>query len=122
MIQTITLPGTEAVLSVQAGAKENFVLCDLPGFAEFADRVPGDKRSENDQRRDWYGGLSYDRSLAAVQYGDLSGVAASDKLLAEMESLVPVSKSWRTFDSVIGMCPNLPQYLAGTPVTMRLTR
>src|SRR5216684_3966470 len=66
MIQTITLPGTEAVLRVQGRAKENFVVCDLPGFAEFADRVPDKKRSENDQRKDWYGGLTYDRSLRCV--------------------------------------------------------
>src|SRR6266699_6056288 len=52
----------------------------------------------------------------------MTGVAASDKLLAEMESLVPVSKSWRPHDSVIGMCPNVPQYLAGNPYNMRLKR
>jgi hypothetical protein len=122
MIQTITLPGTEAVLTVQARAKENFVLCDLPGFAEFADRVPRDKRSDDEQRKQWYGGLSYEHSLAAVHCGDLGGVATSDKLLADMESLMPVSKTWRTFDSVIGMCPNVPQYLAGNPCNMRLKR
>jgi hypothetical protein len=120
MIQTISLAGTEAVLSDQARAKENFVLCDLPGFAEFAGRVPGEKRSESDQRKDWYGGMSFDRSIEAVRSGDMTGVAASDRLLAEKESLVPVSKSWRTLDSVIGMCPNVPQYLAGNPYNMRL--
>ena len=52
----------------------------------------------------------------------MAGVAASDKLLAEMEALVPVSQSWRTFNSVIGMCPNVPQYLAGNPYNMRLKR
>src|SRR6266567_8102855 len=103
MIRTITLPGTETVLRVQARAKENFLVCDLPGFAEFAGRVPGEKRSESDQRKDWYGGMSYDRSIEAVRSGDMTGVAASNKLLAEMESLVPVSKSWRTIDSVVGM-------------------
>jgi len=122
MIQTITLPGTETVLRVQARAKENFLVCDLPGFAEFAGRVPGEKRSESDQRKDWYGGMSYDRSIEAVRSGDMTGVAASNKLLAEMESLVPVSKSWRTIDSVVGMCPNVPQYLAGNPYNMRLKR
>jgi hypothetical protein len=122
MIQTMTLPGAEAVLRVQARAKENFVVCDLPGFAEFADRVPGERRSDNDQRKDWYGGLSFDQSIEAVRSGDMTGVAASDKLLADMESLLPVSKSWRTCDSVVGMCPNVPQYLAGNPYNMRLKR
>src|SRR5260370_7311882 len=99
MIQTIALPGTEAVLRVQARAKENFVVCDLPGFAEFADRVPGERRSGNDQRRDWYGVLSFDRSLPARRCGDLSGGAATDKLLPDMDSLVPVSNSSRTVHS-----------------------
>jgi len=120
MIQTIALKATEAVLSVQRSAKENFVLLDLPGFAEFADRLPIGKR--NDTRNQWYGGMSFDQSIEAVRRGDMAGVAASDRFLAEMESLLPVSKSWRTLDSVTGMCPNVPQYLAGNPYNMRLKR
>ena len=40
MIQLIKLPAVDAVLDEQPRAKENFVLCDLPGFADFADQVP----------------------------------------------------------------------------------
>jgi hypothetical protein len=116
MIQKIALKGTEAVTS---GASENFVLCDLPGFADFADQIPIGKRSANDARREWYGGMGCDQSIEAVRRGDASGVAASDRLLAEMETLVPVSKSWCTVDSVTGMCPNVPQYLAGNPYNMK---
>ena len=104
MIQTMGLKGTEAVRDEQPRAKENFVLCDLPGFAEFADRVSEEKRAASETRKDWYGGMSYDRSVEAVRCGDLTGVAASDKLLGEMVSLVPVSQSWRAVDSVVGMC------------------
>jgi hypothetical protein len=122
MIQIFSLNGTEAVLHEQRRAKEHFVLCDLPGLAEFADRLPSEKRAANEAREDWYGGMTYERSLAAVRRGDIAGVAASDKLLGEMESLVPVSQSWRTVDSVVGMCPNVPQYLSGSPYSMRLKR
>jgi hypothetical protein len=122
MIQKINLKGTEAVLSEQQRAKENFVLCDLPGFAEFAARLPSEKRAAHEVRKDWYGGMTYERSLEAVRSGDSAGVVASDKLPGEMESLVPVSQCWRTVDSVVGMCPNVPQYLSGSPYSMRLKR
>ena len=108
------LEGTEAVIRSQPKAIENFVVCDLPGFADFADQLPAERRVVGKEGTRWYGGMSYEQSLAAVRSGDLTGVAASDKLLGELEALVPVSKSWRTFNSVIGMCPNVPQYLAGT--------
>jgi hypothetical protein len=66
--------------------------------------------------------MTYQQSINALRDGDMSGVAASDKLLTEMEALVPVSQSWRTHNSVVGMCPNVPQYLAGNPYNMRLKR
>ncbi len=116
------LEGTEAVIRSQPKAIENFVVCDLPGFADFADQLPAERRVVGKEGTRWYGGMSYEQSLAAVRSGDLTGVAASDKLLGELEALVPVSKSWRTFNSVIGMCPNVPQYLAGNPYNMRLKR
>ncbi len=60
MIQKITLPGTDAVRNVQPGAKENFVVCDLPGFAEFADQVPRAKRWADAAEMKWYGGIRRD--------------------------------------------------------------
>ena len=66
--------------------------------------------------------LYFEQSVDAVRYGDVSAVAASDRLLAEMEGFAPVSHSWRTIDSVVGMCPNVPQYLSGNPYSMRLKR
>jgi hypothetical protein len=122
MIQTLKLNATESVVEEQPKAKENFVLCDLPGFAEFAERVPRDKRATAESAKKWFGGMTYDQSLDAVRRGDVSSVAASDRLLAEMEGLAPVSHSWRTIDSVVGMCPNVPQYLSGNPYSMRLKR
>jgi hypothetical protein len=84
--------------------------------------LPTGKRVKSEGGPNWWGGMTYDQSVAALREGDLSGVAESDKLLAEMETLVPVSRSWRTFDCVTGMCPNVPQYLAGNPYNMRLKR
>jgi hypothetical protein len=122
MFLKTTLEGTEAVLRAQPNAIENFVVCDLPGFADFADQLAPESRTIGKERIRWCGGMTYEQSLAAVRSGDLTGVAASDKLLGELEALVPVSKSWRTFNSVVGMCPNVPQYLAGNPSNMRLKR
>ena len=119
MLEQKTLKATDAVLSTQPKAVENFVICDLPGFAQFADRLPTNKRAGSEQ---WWGGMTYDQSLLALRHGDLSGVAASDALLREMEALIPVSRSWRSINSVTGACPNVPQYLAGNPYNMRLKR
>ena len=116
MFEQRTLEGTDEVLRTQRNATENFVICDLPGFAAFADRLPSEKRGAGKEGSQWYGGMTYDQSVAAVRCGDTAGVAASDKLLSEMESLMPVSQSWRTFNSVVGMCPNVPQYLGGQSV------
>jgi hypothetical protein len=122
MIYKATLSATEPALNVQPEAREHFVLCDLPGLAEFAERVPQSKRACDASTLKWCGGMSYERSLAAVRRGDWGGVAARDRLLAEMEALVPVSKAWRTFNSVTGAVPNVPQFLAGNPFSMRLKR
>ncbi|MGB6535284.1 MAG: hypothetical protein WBF58_04905 [Xanthobacteraceae bacterium] len=122
MFVKTTLEATEAVIRSQPKAIENFVVCDLPGFADFADQLPAERRVVGREGTRWYGGMTYEQSLAAVRSGDPTGVAASDNLLGELEALVPVSKSWRTFNSVIGMCPNVPQYLAGNPYNMRLKR
>ena len=40
-----TLNGTDVVLTAQANAIENFVVCDLPGFADFADQLPTEKKN-----------------------------------------------------------------------------
>jgi hypothetical protein len=122
MFEVKRLRATDEVLREQRNAVENFVVCDLPGFADFADRVPRDRRTATAKRAQWWGGMTYDQSVTALRYGDEAGVAASDKLLGDMEALVPVSRSWRTMNSVTGMCPNVPQYLAGNPYNMRLRR
>jgi hypothetical protein len=122
MFEIKRLKATDNVLREQRKAVENFVVCDLPGFADFAERLPRARRVAGTGRTQWWGGMSYDQSVAALRHGDESGVAASDRLLNDMEALVPVSRSWRTINSVTGMSPNVPHYLAGNPYNMRLKR
>ncbi len=117
MFEKTTLNGTDEVLKAQPGATENFVVCELPGFADFADQLPTEKQKVGKEGARWWGGMTYQQSVKALRDGDMAGVAASDKLLAEMETLVPVSQSWRTHNSVVGMCPNVPQYLAAIRTT-----
>jgi hypothetical protein len=122
MFEKSTLNATDEVLTAQPSAIENFVVCDLPAFADCADQLPTEKQNVGKEGTRWWGGMTYQKSVTALRDGDMGGVAASDKLLAEMETLVPVSQSWRTHNSVVGMCPNVPQYLAGNPYNMRLKR
>jgi hypothetical protein len=122
MLDIKRLKATDEVLRTQPQAKENFVVCDLPGFAEFADRVPVKERTVSVERKEWWGGMSYAQSLQALRNGNEAAVAESDRLLSDMETLVPVSRSWRMMNSVIGTCPDVPQYLAGNPYNMRLRR
>jgi len=93
MFEKRVLEGTDDVLRSQRNATENFIVCDLPGFAAFAHQVPSEMRVAGKEANQWYGGMTYDQSVADVRRGDTAGVAASDRLLGEMESLMPVSQS-----------------------------
>jgi hypothetical protein len=87
MLEKSTLNGTDVVLTAQANAIENFVVCDLPGFADFADQLPTEKKNVGKEGTRWWGGMTYQKSVTALRNGDMAGVPASDKLLAEMETL-----------------------------------
>ena len=100
--------------------QDNLAICDLPGFVEFAGKVTGYKRTSSNSS--WYGGMLFDQSLECVRKGDLAGVPASDKFLAAFENLIPVSRAWRTYDSVVGGSVNVPAFLAGQPLSMRQRR
>jgi hypothetical protein len=99
------------------GAMENFVVCDIPGFADFVESVPSDKRKA--ENRSWYGGMSYTESLKATRTGDLRGVPESDRFLTQMEHLVPVGTISFIENCVAGGVPNVPAFLAGVPLDMR---
>lgn len=65
------------------------------------------------------GGMSYKEACHAAYAGDAAGVAASDKLMSEFEALAPMTRRWRTIDTVAGGAPNVGAYLAGSPLAMR---
>lgn len=106
---------------------DHFLICDIPEFAQACDKVPGYSNSADGitARRkgtgggDWYGNMSYSQSLKCLREGDLSGVAKSDKLLSEIELLVPMSKAYITRNDVVGAVPNVPEFISGNPYCMR---
>jgi hypothetical protein len=59
-----------------------------------------------------------DRALS----GNAALVPASDRLLAELAAINPPSSAWQTQGAVAGGVVNVPAYLAGQPVNMRLRR
>ena len=101
--------------------KDTFLIGDLGSFAARAESVPlgNDSRSSCREGNKWTGGLAYDCAVNMTRHGDLSGVAASDKFLSRFEALAPMRGAWRIRDDVIGGVPNVPAFLAGTPLTMR---
>lgn len=88
-------------------------VADTDGFAAEAAKHP------RDHDPTWLGGMTYAQAAKAAYAGDPAGVAASDKLMAEFEALAPVSRKWRTIDTVAGGAPNIGAYLAGSPLAMR---
>lgn len=94
--------------------REHVAVCDLPGFAAFC----ADEKSER-RASDWNGHMSADECLSCVRKGDLRGVPASDRFMAQIESMVPATAAWRNIDSPVGGSPIVPAYLAGHPLNMR---
>lgn len=102
------------------GAREAFAICDLPGFAALADSVPmNPRRTDTRANNRWRGSKDWDVSVQQVREGDLSGVAASDKLLESIEAQTLMTKVWRNRLDVVGGAPCVPAFLAGQPYNMR---
>jgi hypothetical protein len=75
MFEIKRLKATDEVLREQRKTIENSVVCDLPGFADFANQVPRDRRVAGTDRTQWWGGMTYDQSVAALRHGDEAGEA-----------------------------------------------
>ena len=101
--------------------KDTFLIGDIGSFAARAESVPlhNDSRESCVEGHDWTGGLAYNSAVEMTRNGDLSGVAASDKFLSRFEALAPMRAAWRVRDDVVGAVPNVPAFIAGTPLTMR---
>ena len=116
----MTTTTTYAPAGVRVGlyaGKHNTALCDIGSFSEWIRALPESKRLVDS---DWCGGMDYTTARDAIWRGDMAGVAASDALLDQFESVVPVSRSWRTFAAVAGGAPNVAAHLAGSPLSMRV--
>jgi hypothetical protein len=90
-----------------------FAVADTDGFSAEAKKHPSERE------KSWLGGMTYTQAAKAAYDGDLAGVERSSALMAEFESLVPVSRRWRTLATVAGGAPNVAAYLAGSPLSMR---
>ena len=101
--------------------KDTFLIGDIGSFAARAESVPlgNDSRQGCTARNDWTGKTSYESAIDMTRNGDLRGVAASDKFLTRFEALAPMRGAWRVRDDVVGAVPNIPAFIAGTPLTMR---
>ena len=68
----------------------------------------------------WTGGQGTTECARMINTGDLSSVPASDKLLDKFSKLLDFgSHAFQTIDAVCGGLPNVPAYLAGSPLAMR---
>lgn len=66
-----------------------------------------------------WSGDSWTSFSRKINEGDEASVAASEKMLTDLEDQVPVSRGWRNVDDVVGAVPNIPAFLAGHPQHMR---
>lgn len=121
MTRTIELPVIAGAPCNKTG-KDYFTLADdMAEIAAMADTLAPDNHSRKECKKsnDWTGGVDWADAVHMTRAGDLSRVAPSDKFLAQFETVAPMRAAWRTVDDVVGALPNIPAYLAGTPLTMR---
>lgn len=105
----------------QGERRSHFQLFDTPTeTAQFAEKWAGSLKGSLSEgftgAEDLMAPMTAIRTFAQ---GDLSGVAASEKLLAKMEAFdIPTArKQW--VNDVAGAIPDVQAYIAGTPMTMR---
>jgi hypothetical protein len=113
MERTLTLPAIPEVQASQPGAVDSFLVCDLPGLAEAA------RGLQCYSGGSWSGGRSKAEAADLLANGDLSGVEPSQRYMDAMEGHVFTSRKYRVIDDVVGGVPNVPNYLAGLPQSMR---
>ena len=102
--------------------QSHFTLCDSPAeLVDFATRQRAAYDAtpvvcEVDARMC---PMSADEAIKKFRDGDMRGVGASDKLLEQMERLMPETARpvWR--DEIVGVMPNVPAFIAGSPMSMR---
>lgn len=121
MTRTIELPVIDGAPCNKSG-RDYFTLADdMAQIAAMADTLAPDNHSRKECKKsnDWSGGVDWRDVVEYTRAGDLSRVAPSDKFLSQFETLAPMRAAWRTIDDVSGAVPNVPAFIAGTPLTMR---
>lgn len=121
MTRTIELP-VIAGAPCKADGRDVFTLADdVSQIADLANTLSETNYSRKSCRasNDWTGGIDFNDAVRMTRAGDFARVAPSDEYLAQFESVAPTRAAWRTIDDVSGALPNIPAYLAGTPLTMR---
>lgn len=96
----------------------------MPALADRVRAIAHHPRArEFHDRGDWHGRHSWDEAISAMQHGDARNVAASDRILADLEGKLSFeSRKFETINSVVGGVPNVGAFLAGSPMNMRLRR
>ena len=116
-MREFTLPVPDSVRSlIGRDAKTHFRFADTPGqMADYALRRAPYMRGADQ----WCGGLDAKESVRRCHAGDISRVAPSDALLSRFERFAfqSLRREWR--DDISGQVPNVPAFIAGTPLAMR---
>lgn len=116
-MRKLTLPVPDSVRSlIGRDAVTHFRFADSPG--EMADYAMAGGRVTK-AAESWRGGLEASQSVRRCHYGDLSRVAPSETLLSRFERFAfqSVRREWK--DDICGQVPNVPAFIAGTPLSMR---
>src|SRR4051812_31418704 len=113
-MQVIAMPAVAEVLATQPRARNTYIMCD--SIAEFADATQGMSHGTDSFR----GGMSCADATRYLREGHLASVAATDKLLNDVEGLLHIdTRAWRNVSDVSGGVPDVPSFLAGQPMCMR---
>lgn len=117
-------------LTARAGKTKLAVPCarfdDMGAFAAYLASLEKHAAAGSAAARHWerpadsWVGASAAATLRSASHGDAARVALADAMLDRIETSVGFeARRWRTVDSVAGGAPNVPAYLAGSPLSMR---
>ena len=101
--------------------KGDFSLIRFDGLSDVARYIEAAPDRQVDHGKG-FAGATIPEALDRAINGNPALVPASDKLLARLEAINPPTSAWETQGAVAGGVANVPAYLAGQPVNMRLRR
>lgn len=111
-VKQFTLPS----LAPYAGSKDHFIVGEMTELPEFAGKV----NPKWNGKTSWSKYVDHAGAVHRAKNGDIPSVEASDKFLRLVEDMLPAPTArHEVIDDVVGAVPNVPAFLAGTPLTMR---